>query len=77
MAMKMNPINYMPSSHQGSSHYNMQGVYARNCSQTTREQANTISNNSIKQNRVFRVFKVFWLRSLMKRGNAFINQNKS
>ena len=51
-------------------------VYARNCSQTTREQANTISIISIKQNMVFRVFKVFWLRSLMKRGNAFINPNK-
>ena len=48
-------------------------VYAINCSHTTREQANTISNISIKQNRVF---KVFWLRSLMTRGNAFINPNK-
>ena len=34
-------------------------VYARNCSQTTREQGNNISTISIKQNRVFRVFKVF------------------
>ena len=31
-------------------------VYARNCFQTTRKQANIISNISIKQNRVFRVF---------------------
>ena len=51
-------------------------VYARNGSQNTREQANTISNISIKQNRVFRVFKVFWLRSFMTRGNTFINPNK-
>ena len=34
----------------------MDGVYARNCFQTTRKQANIISNISIKQNRVFRVF---------------------
>ena len=63
----------------GSSHNFMHKavVYARNCFQTTRKQANIISNISIKQNRVFRVFKVFWLRSLMTRGNAFINPNKN
>ena len=54
-------VNAQPTKIVGrlSHHGLIQLVYARNCFQTTRKQANIISNISIKQNWVFRVFLRF------------------
>ena len=45
-------------------------VSARNCSQTTKEQANTISINKIKKNRFFRVLVVQFVNKRVKTHKA-------